>query len=100
MKLRLITLNGKRAVFDVEKATCLLSDRWTAGRESTRWTTLWLTKSGRYVEEYTTLWQGESSSICEIEKGQALQIMTDALPEHLTKQGMELLDKLVPPEEI
>jgi len=88
--------DGRILRLDTETATLLLSTRWSAGRDQTRWIEVYKTKSGRYVQINLTLWQGERDSVHLIEEAEALHRL--ALSEHRqrTDEGDALLAQAEP----
>ena len=86
MEVRFTTLGKK---FVLEKATYITANR---DQNSTRWTELYITKSGNYIFRFVSLWQGEANNYTEISRQEALDFTArnggeDALQGYLKEEN-------------
>lgn len=86
--------------FDTDSGVLLMSTRWRAGRDQTRWIELYSTPGGRFVLVNVTLWQGEEDAVRLIEPAEALHHLALAAPGQRTDEGDALLDDADPAEDI
>jgi len=93
MEYRFTDGEGKLFKFspNAEGVEQLYCDRWMHGRDSTRWTEIYRTPVGRYVQIKVSLWQGESNHVHFIDEHDAAYTLSGALEEHISEAGMLFL---------
>ncbi len=91
--------DGKMLKLDTNTATLLLSTRWCAGQDQTRWDEVYRTLRGRYVCLSRTLWQGEQDEVHEMEEVAVLHKLALSEDRQRTADGDAMLDANDPSEE-
>ena len=91
--------DGKMLKLDTATATLLLSTRWSAGRDQTRWDEIYKTPHGRYVCLSRTLWQGEHDAVGGISEAEVLHELALAEDNQRTREGDAMLEASDPCED-
>lgn len=93
MEYRFTGSDGQILKFDssAEGTERLFCDRYTAGRDNTRWVEIYQTPHDRYVRLSCTLWQGESEHVELVGEAEVAHTLSLADYEHISTAGQAFL---------